>query len=160
MDSVIHKLLECLQRPPIFVPWVMWLKFYRLNTQPVSIFRFCLKNFTSWDFLVCYSYVGIKRRERKTSFLRSSSLGEAHGDCVLQCFSAKWGDAGPSPDVTVRRTTELGRAGHISRTGEGGGHHTRKCGLIEVWLQPGAIRWHVGQAHRVGRGTSSKAALG
>lgn len=61
-----------------------------------------------------------------------SLLGEAHGYCVLQRFAAQRGDACPSPDVTVRGSTQLRRTGHVGRTGQG--CHPGESGLVEVRL--------------------------
>lgn len=72
------------------------------------------------------------------------SLGETHGYCVLQRFAPQRRDACPSPDVTVRGTTELRRAGHVRRTRQGCGYHPGESGLVEVWLQAGSVRRHVG----------------
>lgn len=68
-------------------------------------------------------------------------LGEAHGYCVLQRFAAQRRDACPSPDVTVRGATQLRRAGHVGRARQG---HPGERGLVEVRLEPGAVRRHVG----------------
>lgn len=63
---------------------------------------------------------------------------------MLQRFAAQRRDACPSPDVTVRGATQLRRAGHVGRAGQGRGYHPGERGLVEVRLQPGAVRRHVG----------------
>lgn len=94
---------------------------------------------------------------------RRRLLGEAHGDCVLECFAAEGGDAGSPPHVAaVRGAAELRRACHVAGAGQGGGHHAGEGGLVEVRLQPGAVgaRQAVGEAHGVGRRPGRQAALG
>lgn len=85
---------------------------------------------------------------------------------MLERFAAQRRDARPSPDVSVRGATKLGRAGHIGWAGQRGGHHTGEGGLVEVGLKPRTIRGHrghrghVGQAHGVGWRSGAQAALG
>lgn len=88
------------------------------------------------------------------------ALSETHGHCVLQRFAAERRDARPSPDVTVRGATQLRRAGHVSRAGKRRGHHPGERGLVEVGLQPRAVRRHIRQTHGVGRRPRAEAALG
>lgn len=86
-------------------------------------------------------------------------LGETHGYCVLQRFAAQGCDACPSPGVTVRGATQLGGPGHVGGARQGRRHHPGERGLVEVRLETGAVRRHVGQTHGVRRGAGAEAAL-
>ena len=71
-------------------------------------------------------------------------LSKTHGYCVLQRFSPQGGDARPSPDVIFRGATQLGRARHVGGTGQGGRDHPGERVLVEVRLESGSVRRHVG----------------
>lgn len=87
-------------------------------------------------------------------------LGETHGHCVLERFTAQGRDARPSPDVSVRGATQLRRACHVGGARERRGHHAGEGGLVEVGLEAGTVGGHVGQAHGVGWRSGAQAALG
>lgn len=123
----------------------------------------------SWlHFSRCAVWIGCKitkrivsknNNNRSSPLVAPASLGETHGYCVLQRFAAQRRDACPSPDLALRGAAQLRRVGHVGGARQGRGHHPGESGLVEVRLQPGAVR-HVGQAHGVVRLPGAQAALG